>query len=160
MSKIPKGSPRVVIYTDGSFKNNYNTGGYAALLVYGYEYKLIYEGEYNTTNNRQEIKAVINALKCLDKPCKVTIITDSQYVQGIINGWIKKWKKKNFMTNSTTPIANKDLIMELDTLLQIHKVKAIWCRAHTGRQDRTSLGNAVCDWAAQYASDQAYANLK
>ena len=152
-------SPRVVIYTDGSFKRDYNTGGYAALLVYGYNYKLIFEGEIDTTNNRQEIKAVINALKCLDRPCKVTVITDSQYVKGIINGWIKKWKKKNFKTNKGEPVANCDLIEELDKLLEIHKVKAIWCKAHTGRTDRTSLGNAVCDWAAQYAGDRLHDNL-
>lgn len=150
--------PKVTIYTDGSWKHQVQAGAWCALLIWEDQYKLITESEYQTTINRMEISAVIKALEALKVPCDVLIVSDSQLTVNTINYFIKIWKKKNFISSKGKEIANRDLIDKLVALMEIHKVKAKWVKAHTHRKDPDSLANAVCDWFAQKSVDKLKPN--
>lgn len=164
-----KGLKEVTIYTDGSWKSKANAGGYAALMIHGPCWKVIYSSESPTTISRMELSAVINSLKELTEPCLVTIISDSTYTCNCINTWIKSWKRRNWIAWSGKPVANADLIRDLDALMNIHSVKAVWVKAHTGKQDEDSICNDLVDFYAQRSaddhhkankSDPSYAKLK
>jgi len=147
--------PSVVIYTDGSWKNAVHAGGWSALLTYNDEWKLIGNGAVETTINRMELSAVIQALKCLKEPCKVQVVSDSQLTVNIINQFIYGWRKKNFISAKGTPVMNLDLIKELDSLMKVHTVKAQWVKSHTGFKDPLSKANDLCDYWAQEMADRA-----
>ena len=143
----------VVIYTDGSWKKQVGAGGYAALLTYGPHWKVVYASESPTTISRMELSAVITALKELTEPCCVTIVSDSTYTCNTINTWIAGWKKRNWISWGGTPVANLDLIREIDRLMGIHKVKAAWVKSHTGKKDDDSVCNDIVDYFAQWSAD-------
>jgi len=125
-------SPEVVIHTDGACKGNPGPGGWGALLEYDGKTKELFGGEPNTTNNRMELRAVIEALKVLRRSCPVLIVTDSQYVhQGVVS-WMDQWKRKNWKTSAGKPVANRDLWEALDAELVRHQVRWQWVRGHTG----------------------------
>ena len=111
---------KVEIFTDGACKGNPGPGGWGAILRYGATEKEIYGASKNTTNNIMELTAVIESLKNLKKPCELIITTDSKYVKNGITEWIHNWKKNGWRTAAKKEVKNKELWIELDSLIQIH----------------------------------------
>ncbi len=122
----------IEIYTDGACKGNPGVGGWGALLVAGNKEKELFGGEKETTNNRMELMAVIQALGALKRPCHITLHTDSQYVLKGITEWITGWKAKGWKTASKAPVKNVDLWQQLDAARNIHEIDWRWVRGHTG----------------------------
>jgi ribonuclease HI len=125
---------KVEIYTDGACKGNPGPGGWGAWLVMGPHQKELYGGELNTTNNRMELKAVIEALTALKRPCEVTLHTDSQYVHKGISEWIHGWKARGWKTASREPVKNVDLWQALDAAQAMHKIHWRWVKGHAGHE--------------------------
>lgn len=141
---------KVEIFTDGACKGNPGPGGWGAILRYGTAEKEISGGEKSTTNNRMEISAVLEALKCLKEPCEVTLYSDSQYVCNAINkGWAKKWRANNWMRNKTDPALNVDLWKEMLELCDKHKMTIVWVKGHAGHPE-----NERCDRLAVAAAEK------
>ena len=122
----------IEIYTDGSCLENPGNGGWAAIIKMNGNIKKISGNEKNTTNNRMELMAPINALKNLDSDEEINIYTDSQYVKLGITEWIKTWVNNNWKTSKKEEVKNKDLWTELYNLNKTLKVKWIWIKAHAG----------------------------
>ncbi len=122
----------VEIFSDGACKGNPGVGGWGALLRMGDTEKELFGGEPNTTNNRMELTAVIEALTVLTRPCDVVVHTDSQYVQKGISEWIHGWKAKGWKTAAKQPVKNDDLWKQLDKLASQHKVDWRWVKGHAG----------------------------
>ena len=125
----------VEIFTDGACKGNPGPGGWGALLRYGAHEKRLHGGEPNTTNNRMELTAVIQALGALKRPSRVRITTDSQYVRKGITTWIHNWKKRGWKTASRTPVKNVDLWQALDVAASRHQLEWHWVRGHSGHPE-------------------------
>ena len=123
---------KVLIHTDGACKGNPGPGGWGAVLEYGASKRELFGGEPNTTNNRMELTAVIEALRALTRPCHVTVVTDSQYVQKGVQEWMAGWKRKHWRTSAGKPVANQDLWQRLDEELARHRVGWQWVRGHQG----------------------------
>ena len=125
---------QVVIYTDGACKGNPGPGGWGAILRSGKSEKELFGGELDTTNNRMELLAVIEALAALKRPCEITLFLDSQYVRKGITEWIHGWKKKNWRTASGSPVKNVELWQRLDALVQgsDHRIDWRWVKGHAG----------------------------
>ena len=126
---------RVEIFTDGACKGNPGPGGWGAILRYGTTEKEIYGASKNTTNNIMELTAVIESLKNLNKPCELIITTDSKYVKNGITEWIHNWKKNGWRTAAKKEVKNKELWIELDSLIQIHSVSWDWVKGHSGHPE-------------------------
>ena len=122
----------IKIYTDGSCLNNPGDGGWAAIINYNYKIIKIDGSEKNTTNNRMELMAPINALKKIDQNDKIEIYTDSQYVKLGITEWIHKWIKNDWQTSKKEDVKNKELWMELYELTKQFEINWIWVKAHAG----------------------------
>ncbi len=138
----------VQIYTDGACRGNPGIGGWGASLNYNGKRKEIYGGEPETTNNRMEMTAVIEALKALKEPSYLTINSDSKYVLNGINEWLPNWKKRNWKTASRKPVKNVDLWQALDALTQAHTIEWVWVKGHSG-----NLGNERADELANMGID-------
>ncbi|MDY7579613.1 ribonuclease HI [Herbaspirillum sp. RTI4] len=123
---------KVEIFSDGACKGNPGRGGWGALLVADGKEKEIFGGESNTTNNRMELKAVIEALTTLNRPCQVVVYTDSQYVQKGISEWIHGWKARGWKTAAREPVKNVDLWQALDAIQVQHTIEWRWVRGHAG----------------------------
>lgn len=131
----------VYIYTDGSCSGNPGPGGWGCILKYNKSVKKLSGGNINTTNNRMEMTAVIEALKALKEPCDVMLYTDSQYVCNSINNeWVYSWKKNGWKKSDKKPALNSDLWEEILNLLEIHTVKFCWIKGHDGHPE-----NEECD---------------
>ena len=126
---------KVEIFTDGACKGNPGPGGWGALLRYGEKEKEINGYAPSTTNNIMELTAVIEALKQIKKPYQIDITTDSIYVKNGITEWIYNWKNKGWKTAARKNVKNKELWIELDSLIQIHKINWIWVKGHSGHRD-------------------------
>jgi len=113
-------------------KGNPGLGGWGALLRHGGREKAICGGEANTTNNRMELMAVIEALKALKRPCQVRVHTDSQYVQKGMNEWLPGWKARGWRTADKKPVKNADLWQELEQQAAKHELTWLWVRGHAG----------------------------
>ena len=133
---------KVEIFTDGSSLGNPGPGGWCAILRYKNFEKIISGGEDYTTNNKMELKAVIEALKILKEPCEVEIFTDSTYVVNAINQWLDSWVRKNFKN-----VKNSELWKEFLEVSKNHKIKINWIKAHIGHRE-----NEICD---KIAKDEA-----
>ena len=136
---------KVTIYTDGACSGNPGPGGWGAVLLYGDHEKEINGFEFETTNNRMELTAAIEALKSLKKPCKVDLHTDSTYVQKGITEWIKGWKARNWRNAAKKPVKNVDLWQALDEINDFHDVSWHWVKGHAGhplneRADQLATG--------------------
>lgn len=136
----------VEIFTDGACSGNPGPGGYAAILKYGKEIREISGYEVETTNNRMEMMAVIEALRQLKRPCTVRVITDSQYVVKGMTEWIQGWSKRNWLTSQKKPVLNQSLWKELLSLCQKHKIEWQWIKGHNGNPY-----NERCDQLAREA---------
>lgn len=126
---------RVDIYTDGACSGNPGPGGWGALLVHDGVEKTIYGGEKETTNNRMEMTAAIEALKVLKRPCNIHLHTDSSYLRDGITKWIHGWKKNGWRTAGKKPVKNQDLWLELETQLERQQVTWHWVRGHAGHTE-------------------------
>ena len=138
---------RVDIFTDGACKGNPGPGGWGAWLKTGEHEKELCGGEPNTTNNRMELMAVIEALTALTRPCSVVLHTDSQYVQKGISEWIHGWKKRGWKTAAREPVKNADLWQALDAAQARHQVEWRWVRGHSGHagnERADQLANRGC----------------
>ena len=126
---------KVEIFTDGACKGNPGPGGWGAILRYGTTEKEIYGASKNTTNNIMELTAVIESLKNLKKPCELIITTDSKYVKNGITEWIHNWKKNGWRTAAKKEVKNKELWIELYSLIQIHSISWDWVKGHSGHPE-------------------------
>lgn len=144
-----KNAVPVVIYTDGACKGNPGPGGWGVWMRSGVHEKELCGGERNTTNNRMELTAVIQALTLLKRPCAVVIYTDSQYVRKGITEWIHGWKQRGWMTADKKPVKNAQLWRELDVLRERHEVEWRWVRGHNG-----DPGNERADALANQGVEQ------
>ena len=124
----------IIIYTDGACSGNPGKGGWAALLKFGDIEKEISGGENETTNNRMELNAAIQALKILKEPCSVEIFTDSTYVKDGITKWIETWQKNNWKNSSKKPVKNKELWEQLLKESHRHIIKWHWVEGHAGHE--------------------------
>ena len=138
---------KITLYTDGACSGNPGAGGWGAVLIYnGYE-KRISGAEKNTTNNRMEITAVINGLKCLKEPCEVDIYSDSAYTVNAFNmGWINDWAKAGWQKLDKKPLLNADLWQELYLLSHMHGLTFIKVKGHSDNEY-----NNICDKLATTA---------
>lgn len=125
-------SDAVVIHTDGACKGNPGPGGWGALLRCGDQVRELFGGEHQTTNNRMELTAVIEALAALKQRCQVAIYTDSAYVKNGITVWIHAWKQRGWRTADKKPVKNVELWQRLEALAAQHEVKWHWVRGHDG----------------------------
>ena len=123
---------KVEIFTDGACRGNPGPGGWGALLRYGDVERELYGGAADTTNNRMELQAAIEALKVLSQRCSVDLTTDSVYVKNGITTWLDGWKKKGWKTAARKPVKNVDLWQALDEENQRHDVRWHWVKGHSG----------------------------
>jgi ribonuclease HI len=123
---------RIQIWTDGACSGNPGPGGWGALLIWNGHEKALKGGEADTTNNRMELTAAIEALAALKKASAVDFHTDSQYVRGGITGWIANWKRNGWRTADRKPVKNVDLWQRLDALRERHDIKWHWVKGHAG----------------------------
>ena len=137
------------VYTDGACSGNPGKGGWGVYIENQYCNFELNGGEINTTNNRMELQAVIEALKYFQSKSDLKIYTDSKYVMNGINDWIKNWKINNWKTANKKPVKNKDLWIILDDLVVQHNVEWNWVKGHSGH-----LGNEKADYLATSAINE------
>lgn len=127
---------RIEIFTDGACSGNPGIGGWGALLRYKDIEKELSGGEKNTTNNRMELTAVIEALKALKTTCNITLYTDSKYVMCGITEWMENWKRNGWKTtNKKSDVKNIDLWQQLDELIKKHEIRWVWVKGHNGHPE-------------------------
>jgi ribonuclease HI len=141
--------PRVTIYSDGACDPNPGPGGWAALLRSGRHEKVLTGSDANTTNNRMELTAAIQALEALTRPSQVDFYTDSEYLKRGITEWLPLWRARGWRRRSGA-LANADLWQALDEALKQHQVVWHWVRGHAGNP-----GNQKVDRLARQARYQA-----
>lgn len=138
----------VEIHTDGACRGNPGPGGWGAILRAGANEKEIYGGETLTTNNRMELMAAIQALESLKRPCRVILVTDSQYVRQGITQWLAQWKRRNWLTTDKKPVKNVELWQRLEQAAARHQIDWRWIKGHAGHVDNEradALANRAVD---------------
>lgn len=141
---------KVSIYTDGACRGNPGNGGWAAILEYKGIRREICGGERQTTNNRMELVAVIEALSRLKEPCEVDLYSDSKYViDGLSKGWARSWKARGWKKSDNSPALNPDLWEKLLELSKVHKFSYNWVKGHDGHPE-----NERCDELATGEADK------
>ena len=144
----------IVLYTDGSCSKNPGPGGWGAILRYKQHEIELSGGACSTTNNQMELTGVIEGLKALNAPCKVTIYTDSQYiVKAFHDGWLKNWQKNGWKKADKSPVMNKELWLDLLEQYNRHQVTFVWVKGHADNEY-----NNRCDRLA-VAQTRKYADL-
>lgn len=136
----------VEVFCDGACSGNPGPGGYGAILRYGGHIKELSGGAKETTNNRMEMTAAIEALRMLTRPCNVVITTDSQYLVKGMTEWIAGWQRKGWRNSKKEPVVNKDLWELLLALSKTHTVQWRWVKGHAGHAE-----NERCDELARGA---------
>ncbi len=144
-------SETVELFTDGACSGNPGPGGWGAILRWRGTEKELSGGEPATTNNRMEMEAVIQGLRSLKKPTRVTVYTDSQYVQRGMSEWLKQWKAKDFKIKGGGYRPNHDLWRALDELAHIHKIHWKWVRGHNGHAENERADKLATDAAKAIA---------
>lgn len=129
----------ITLFSDGSALGNPGPGGWGVIIRYGEHEKVLSGGEAHTTNNRMELKAVIEGLKALKESCRVTIYSDSSYVVKGINEWLQGWRARHF-----AKVKNPDLWQEYISAAKLHHVQAVWVKGHAGHEE-----NERCDTLAK-----------
>jgi ribonuclease HI len=132
--------PELFAYTDGACSGNPGPGGWGALLQAKDGEAVLKErelkgGESDTTNNRMELLAAISALEALDRPSRITVVTDSAYVKGGITAWLHGWKRNGWKTTTRKPVKNEDLWRRLDEAAARHEVTWEWVKGHAGHPE-------------------------
>ena len=144
------GKPQVIIYTDGGATPNPGRGGWAALLLFGEHKKELSGGDPDTTNNRMELMAAIAALEALKKPCRVSLYTDSEYLQRGITEWLPDWVEHGWKkAGGKRAVKNQDLWQRLHAAIQPHEIDWRWTRGHAGNPY-----NERVDWLAAQAQQR------
>ncbi|MEP1206644.1 MAG: ribonuclease HI [Rhizobiaceae bacterium] len=138
----------VSIWTDGACSGNPGPGGWGALIRFGEHAKELNGGDFETTNNRMELLAAIEALNALTQPCIVDLYTDSQYVKGGMTGWIEGWKKNGWKTSAKKPVKNVELWQALEEAVARHQVNWHWVKGHAGHPE-----NERADELARYGME-------
>jgi len=139
----------IEIYTDGACRGNPGPGGWGVLLISGKHRKTLHGGAPETTNNRMELTAAIEALNTLERPSRVILHTDSRYVMDGINDWMPSWKKRGWKTAARKPVKNQDLWQALDDAVGRHDIDWRWVKGHTG-----NAGNEMADELANRGIDE------
>ena len=142
-------SKKIEIYTDGACRGNPGPGGWGVLIVAGERQKTLHGGEAETTNNRMELTAAIEALNALKSQQNVVLHTDSKYVMDGINEWMPNWKRRGWRTAAKKPVKNQDLWMALDEAVQRHAIHWVWVKGHSGNP-----GNEIADALANRGIDE------
>nr|WP_276589559.1 ribonuclease HI [Sphingomonas sp. GM_Shp_2] len=137
----------VEIATDGACKGNPGPGGWGALIRSGTHEKELSGGEPNTTNNRMELMAAIEALNALKRPCAVTLSTDSRYVMDGLTKWIHGWKRNGWRTADKKPVKNAELWQALVAAAERHEIKWLWVKGHAGHPDNERADRLASDAA-------------
>jgi ribonuclease HI len=141
------------IFTDGACKGNPGPGGWGAVIRYGKHEKEISGGEPDTTNNRMELAAAIQALKILIEPCHIKLHTDSKYVLDGITKWIHGWQRNGWKNASKQPVRNADLWRDLIDATARHQVEWIWVKGHNGHPENERADRLASD-AAEVAAQR------
>ena len=139
----------IEIYTDGACRGNPGPGGWGAVLIAGKRRKTLHGGERQTTNNRMELTAAIEALRALNGRREVVLHTDSRYVMDGVRQWLPAWKARGWKTAAKKPVKNQDRGQRLDELASRHTMRWKWVRGHTG-----NAGNEEADALANRAIDE------
>ena len=145
----------VEIYTDGACSGNPGPGGWGAILRHNGHEKELYGGEPDTTNNRIELMAAIEALNALKRPCKVHLHTDSRYVKDGITQWIHNWTRNGWRTAGKKPVKNEELWRALDEALGHHDVEWIWVKGHSGHDKNERADELARRGAAEIRNGDA-----
>ena len=136
------------VYTDGACRGNPGRGGWGAILVYRGIEKELSGGDVETTNNRMELTAAIEALSALREPCEVTLTSDSKYlVDGITKGWAESWRARGWKKADRSPALNPELWSRLLDLLAIHNVTFVWVKGHDGHPYNERCDKLATDFA-------------
>lgn len=143
---------KVTIFTDGACRGNPGPGGWGAILRYGEHEKEIYGSARETTNNRMELMAAIQALESLKRPCQIVLSTDSEYLRKGITEWLAQWKRRGWKTANKKPVKNIDLWQRLESATEKHQIEWEWVRGHSGHP-----GNEQADQLATRAIDEMQA---
>ena len=147
--------PNVDAFTDGACRGNPGPGGWGVVLKSGGQVKELSGGEPATTNNRMELKAAIEALAALKKPCRVALYTDSVYVRSGITEWLPAWRARGWRTADKKPVKNKDLWEALSTVAAQHDVSWHWVKGHSGHPE-----NERADELANLGIDTMLSSLR
>ena len=133
---------QVRAFTDGACSGNPGPGGWGAVLQFGDHERELHGGAPDTTNNRMELTAAIEALKALSEPCRVSLTTDSTYVKDGITQWLANWKRNGWKTAAKKPVKNQDLWQALDHESARHEIDWCWVKGHSGHPET----NEQTDW--------------
>lgn len=145
--------PPVIIYTDGACLGNPGPGGWAAILRYG-EHEKELSGRFGeTTNNRMELRAAVEALSALKHPCQVEIYTDSNYLRNGITQWVHNWRRNGWRTSNKQPVKNQDLWKALLAAIEDHEVQWHWTKGHAGTRGN-ERADELANWAAQQVDER------
>jgi len=139
----------IEIYTDGACRGNPGPGGWGVLLIAGGHRKSLYGGEPETTNNRMELTAAIEALNALKGQRRVVLHTDSKYVKDGVESWMANWKARGWKTSNKKPVKNQDLWQSLDKAVKRHDLQWKWVKGHAG-----NAGNEEADALANRGIDE------
>jgi ribonuclease HI len=145
-SRVPPEAEAVIIYTDGACSGNPGPGGWAAVLHYRDAERVVSGGERETTNNRMELRAAIEGLEALRRPCHVVLYTDSRYLRDGITQWIHGWRRRGWRTASGSAVKNRDLWERLVQAMEPHTLDWRWVEGHAG-----DPGNERADLLARSA---------
>ena len=145
----------VVIYTDGACSGNPGPGGWGALLAWGGRERTLCGGAAETTNNRMELTAAIEALTALKRPCTVELHTDSNYLRSGITQWIHRWRQNGWRTADRKPVKNADLWCRLETLIERHDVTWHWVKGHAGHDGNERADALAREGMAPYLRGRA-----
>ena len=140
---------RVTAYTDGACRGNPGPGGWGVVLESNGHTRELLGAQPDTTNNRMEMQAAVEALRVLQEPCEVEIVTDSNYLKNGMQEWMADWKRRGWKTKAGEQVKNQDLWQELDGLATTHRVRWNWVRGHSG-----VAGNERADTLANEAIDR------
>jgi ribonuclease HI len=139
----------VVIYTDGACSGNPGRGGWGVVLRWNGTQKELYGGDAQTTNNRMELMAAIQALEALNRPSQVQLHTDSTYLLNGITKWIAAWQRNGWRTSARKPVKNEDLWRRLVEAMNGHEVSWLWVKGHAGEE-----GNERADALARLGVEE------
>lgn len=142
----------VQIFTDGACKGNPGPGGWAAILRFGGNEKIISGHDRDSTNNRMEITAVIRAFSTLKEPCRVELFSDSKYVIDGITKWVNGWQKRGWKTAAKKPVLNEDLWRELIHAVEGHDVNWHWVKGHSGHPENERVDQLASNEAENAAN--------
>jgi ribonuclease HI len=145
----------IVIYTDGACSGNPGPGGWGAVLRWNGTEKELHGGDPQTTNNRMELMAAIQALEALNRPAKVNLHTDSKYLLDGITKWIRGWQRNGWLTSARQPVKNADLWRRLTEAMKGHDITWSWVKGHAG-----DAGNERADALARLGAEEAGTSVR